>query len=67
MMYEACVCGGVIMADPTDIQAAVARHNMSLTHSVWRYRTEGPTATTWARDVSAFSPRVSIPRKVGYE
>jgi hypothetical protein len=32
------------MAEPTQIEAAVRRHNLSLTHRVWRFAREGPTA-----------------------
>jgi hypothetical protein len=63
---EACVCGGTISAQPGLEPEAVAQHNMSLTHVVWRSVREGPTALDLTRDVSGWRPRASVPliRKV---
>lgn len=62
MRYEPCLCGGLIAA-PSMRQAAgaVLRHNMSLTHCVWRLRREGPTATFTVRDLSETLRRASVP------
>lgn len=37
MRRERCVCGGYITADPRDPTEAVARHNASEMHLLWRY------------------------------
>ena len=60
MRTEPCACGGVIIAED-DVAEAVGRHNMSLTHVVWRYRREGPTAIILTCDVSACGLRASVP------
>lgn len=59
MRAEPCVCGGLIVADPRYPMAAVQRHNMSLTHCVWRLGRETPTAKVVIRDVSDCPPRAS--------
>lgn len=62
MRREECVCGGIIVARRwQSAERAVAQHNMSLMHSVWRRGREGPTATVVIRDVSDCPPRASDP------
>jgi hypothetical protein len=58
---EPCDCGGVIIAIEGLEPEAVAQHNMSLTHVVWRSRREASTADWAARDLSAFVDRASVP------
>ena len=67
MRTEPCVCGGTITArSMRQVPFAVTQHNMSLTHSVWRFGREGPTALDLTCDVSGWRPRASVPliRKV---
>jgi hypothetical protein len=62
MRSERCVCGGYILARSLrEAASAVARHNLSLTHVVWRYNREGPTARVTVCDVSGPSARASAP------
>jgi hypothetical protein len=58
---EPCLCGGTIRADDGLEPEAVAWHNMSLTHVVWRSRREPPTAAPIPCDVSRESVRASVP------
>jgi hypothetical protein len=61
MRSEPCVCGGVIDAEPGLEPEAIARHNMSLTHVVWRSAREASTAAPTPCDVSRVYVRASVP------
>ena len=48
MRLAACACGGLIaLRRAIDIEGAVQLHNRSLSHAIWRYSREGPTASTY--------------------
>lgn len=62
MRTEPCVCGGIIQARSLrEAQSAILGHNMSLTHVVWRFGREGPTAAFLIDDVSRCDDRASVP------
>ena len=62
MRTEPCVCGGLVSAPSVfEAQPAILRHNMSLTHAVWRLGREAPTATFSLRDLSEMVRRASVP------
>ena len=47
MRTEPCVCGGLITVRAYDhVDVAVRRHNMSVSHVLWRWDREASTATS---------------------